>query len=112
MKSYMDLGNIPAIPHMIKNVPNFNTIIEPYIQSGAHELIGHTKAQQFWFYMREDGVPAIGYKLLCTTQDWNPHEGLLVWHVDAEGKTMLLDGEPRLCKPIHIKNLKDIVESI
>ena len=33
-----------------------------------------------------------------------------MWRVDADGKTMLTDGEPRPCKPIHMKNLKDIVK--
>ena len=69
MKSYMDLENIPVIPHMIEEVPDFKAFIELYIQSGAHRLIRHTKAQQFWFYMQGDGVPAMQYKLLCTTQD-------------------------------------------
>ena len=69
MKSYMDLENIPVIPHMIEEVPDFKAFIEPYIQSGAHRLIGHTKTQQFRFYIRDDGIPAMQYKLLCTTQD-------------------------------------------
>jgi hypothetical protein len=69
MKSYMDLENVPVIPHMIEEVSDFKAFIEPYIRSGAHRLIGHTKAQQFRFYMRDDGVPAMQYKLLCTTQD-------------------------------------------
>ena len=75
-------------------------------------MIGHTKAQQFRFYMRDNGVPAMQYKLLCTTQDWSPLEGLLVWRVNAEGKTMLPDGEPRPCKPIPMKNLEDILKGI
>jgi hypothetical protein len=112
MKSYMDLENVPVIPHMIEEVPDFKAFIEPYIRSGAHRLIGHTKAQQFRFYMRDDGVPAMQYKLLCTTQDWSPPEGLLVWCVDADGKTMLPDGEPRPCKPIAMKNLEDILKGI
>jgi hypothetical protein len=36
MKSYMDLENVPIIPHMIEEVPNFKAFIKPYIQSGAH----------------------------------------------------------------------------
>ena len=59
MKSYMDLENIPVIPHMIEEVPNFKAFLKPYIQRGAHWLIVHTKAQQFWSYMRGDGVPAM-----------------------------------------------------
>ena len=105
MKSYMDLENTPVIPHMIEEVSNFKAFIKPYIQSEAHQLIGYMKAQQFRFDMRDDGVPAMQYKLLCTTQDWSPPEGLLVWRVDADGKIMLSDGEPRPCESIPMKNL-------
>ena len=79
MKLYMDLKNVPVIPHMIEEVPDFKAFIEPYIRSGAHRLMKHMKAQQFRFYMHDDGVPAMQYKLLYTTQDWSPPEGLLVW---------------------------------
>ena len=111
MKSYMDLENVSVIPHMIEEVPDFKAFIEPYIRSGAHRLIRHAKAQ-FRFYMRDDGVPAMQYKLLCTTQDWSPPEGLLVWSVDGKERAMLPDGEPKPCKPIPMKNLEDIIKGI
>jgi hypothetical protein len=112
MNSYMDLENVLVIPHMIEEVPGFKAFIEPYIRSGAHRLIGHTQAQKIRFYMRNDGVPTIQYKLLCTTQDWSPLEGLLVWRVDADGKTMLPDGKPKSCKLTAMKNLEDILKGI
>ena len=31
MKSYMNLENVPVIPHMIKEVSDFKALIEPYI---------------------------------------------------------------------------------
>ena len=62
--------------------------------------------------MGDDGVPAMQYKLLCMTQDWSPPEGLLVWRVDADGKMMLPDEEPRPYKPIPMMNLEDIVKDI
>jgi hypothetical protein len=62
--------------------------------------------------MRDDGVSAMQYKLLCTSQVWSPPEGLLVWRVDANGKTMLPYGEPRPCKPIAMKSLEDILKGI
>ena len=112
MKSYVDLENVPVIPHMIEEVPDFKASIKLYIRSGAHRLIGHTKVQQLRFYMCDHGVPAMQYKLLCTTQDWSPPEGLLIWRVDGEGRTMLPDGKPKPCKPIPMKNLDDIAEGI
>jgi hypothetical protein len=64
--------------------------------------------------MRDNGAPAMQYKLLCTTQDWSPPEGLdlLVWRVDADEKTMLPDGEPKPCKPIAMKTLEDILKGL
>ena len=97
---------------MIEKVPDFKEFTEPYIRSGAHRLIGYTKVQQFRFYMRGDGVLVMQSKLLCTAQNWSRPEGLLVWHVDADGKTTLPDGEPRPCKPIPMENLEDIVKNI
>ena len=97
---------------MIEEVPDFKAFIKPYIRSGTNRLIGYTKAQQFRFYKRDDGTPAMQYKLLCTSQDWSPPEGLLVWCVDADGKAMLPDGEPKPCKPIAMKNLEDILKGI
>ena len=44
--------------------------------------------------------------------DWSPLEGLLVWRVNEEGKTMLLDGKPKPCKPILMKNVDDIIKGI
>ena len=41
-----------------------------------------------------------------------PTEGLLVWRVDGEERTMLPDGEPKPCKLIPMKNLEDIVKGI
>ena len=69
MKLYIDLENVPIIPHMFEEVPDFKAFIELYIWSGAHRLIRHTKVQQFSFYMRGDGVPTMQYKLLYTTQN-------------------------------------------
>jgi hypothetical protein len=61
--------------------------------------------------MRDDGVPTIQYKLFCMTQDWIPPEGLFIWRIDVDGKTMLPNGELRPCKPIPMKNLEDIVKT-
>ena len=71
-KSYMNLDNVPMIPNMIEEVPDFKAFIESYLRSGAHRLIWHMKAQQFWFYMSDDNIPAMPYKSLYMTQDWSP----------------------------------------
>ena len=45
-------------------------------------------------------------------QDWSQLEGLLVWRVNKEGKTVLPNGQPKPCKPIPMKNVDDIIKSI
>lgn len=47
IKLYLGLENVYVISHMIEKVPDFKVFMEPYIQSEAHRLIKHTKAQQF-----------------------------------------------------------------
>ena len=42
MKSYMDLDNVPVIPHMIEEIPNFKPFIKPYMLRGGDRLVGHT----------------------------------------------------------------------
>ena len=59
MKSYMDLDNVPVIPHMIEEILNLKAFIKPYMLKGGDHLVGHMKTQQFRFYMRDDGVPPI-----------------------------------------------------
>ena len=80
MKSYMDLDNMPVIPHMIEEVSNFKAFIKTYMLKGMNRLVGHTKAQQLRFYMMNDGVPAMQFKLLCTSPNWGPEDGILMWH--------------------------------
>jgi hypothetical protein len=78
MKSYMDLDHMPVIPHIIEEVLDFKAFIKPYMLKGRNRLVGHTKAQQFRFYMRDDGLPAMQFKLLCTSPNWAPDAGILV----------------------------------
>ena len=56
MKSYTELDNVQVIPYMIDEIPNFQSFIKPYILRGRDRLVGHTKKQQFRFYMRDDVV--------------------------------------------------------
>ena len=79
MKSYMDLDNVPVIPHMIEEVPDFKAFIKPYMLKGEDRLVGHTKAQQFRFNMRDDDISAMHFKLLCTSPNLGLEDGILVW---------------------------------
>jgi hypothetical protein len=57
MESYINLDNMPLIPHIIEEIPNFKAFIKPYMLKGMDRLVGHIKTQQFHFDMRDDGVP-------------------------------------------------------
>ena len=70
MKSFMDMDlAVPTIPHLIEEVPNFKKFIENGIAIGENFLLGHTKAQQFKFYVNAMGCPVMKYKLLCTNDE-------------------------------------------
>ena len=62
--------------------------------------------------MIDDGIPAMEFKLLCTSLHWVPKDGILIWHQDKNGKCMLADGDPKPCKPDSIKNWLEIIKGI
>ena len=92
MKLYMDLDIVPIIPHLIEEVPDF---IKPFILKGGNHLVGHSKPQQFHFYVHDNAIPAMQFQILCTSPNLSPEDGLLVWRQDEYGKYVLLDGEPK-----------------
>ena len=69
MKSFMDVECVPTIPHLVEEVPDFKGFIQDSITDGDKVLVGHTKAQQFNFYLDSIGCPVIKFKLFCTNKD-------------------------------------------
>jgi hypothetical protein len=63
------------IPHLIEEVPDFKGFIARCIAEEDEALEGHTKAQQFKFYVDSSGYLVMKYKILCTNNDWLPKEG-------------------------------------
>jgi hypothetical protein len=61
MKSFMDGESIPAIPHLIEEVPDFKGFIDTFICKKGEALQRHTAAQAFKFYK----IRTVG--LLCNT---------------------------------------------
>ena len=112
MKSYMVLDNVLVISHMIEKVLNFKVFIKSYMLKGVDRLVGDTKAKQFRFYMWDDGVSTMQFKLLCTSSNWGPEDGILVWRQENNGKYLLLDGNPKPCKPNPMKNGAEIIKGI
>ena len=77
----------------------FQAFIKPYILKGGDRLVGHTKVQQFRFYIRDDGLPAMQFKLLCTTPNWGPDESILIWRQDKDGNVSSRMGNQSLANP-------------
>jgi hypothetical protein len=114
MKSFMEVESIPTIPHLIEEVPDFKGFIAGCIAQGDEALEGHTKAQQFKFYVDSTGCPVMKYKILCTDPDWLPKEGggIKLWREDEEGRAMWPRGEPTSLSPQPMRNLDEISRGI
>ena len=104
MTPYMDLDNVSLIPHMIEEIPNFKIFLKPYMSKRVDCLVIHTKAQQFCFYMRDDGYPAMHFKILSISPIWGPEDSILVWRQYKDAKYMLSDEDRKHCKPDPMKN--------
>ena len=109
MKSFMDVEAVLTIPHLIEEVPDFKKFIEDGIAVGENALLGHTKAQQFKFYVDASGCPVMKYKLLCTDDDWLPREGgIKLWKDDLQGRAMWPRGFPIAVQPSSMRNIDEI----
>jgi len=96
MKSFIDVDFVPTIPHLIKEVLDFKAFIDGSLLDGDESLTGHTKAQQFQFYLNSTGVPIMKYKKYITDSDWLPKEGegIKLWREDFKGESLWPRGEP------------------
>lgn len=45
--------------------------------------------------MRDNDLLTMRYKPICTTPNWSPPEGILIWKTNENNKAMLPDGEPK-----------------
>ena len=54
--------------------------------------------------MRDDDVPIMQFKLLCTSPNWGPDDDILVWRQGKDEKCLLPDGDPKPCKPYPMRN--------
>ena len=99
MKSYIDMENAPVIPHIIEELPDWRAFVGDHIPNNNNKLIGHTKAQQFEFYIRDDGWPVIQYKVLNTHEEWLPKDGILMWKSNIKGEPCPPFGDPSPTPP-------------
>ena len=62
--------------------------------------------------MKDDGVPTMQFKLLCTSPNWGPDDSILVWRQDKDRKCLLPDRNPKPCKPDFMRNGPEIIQDI
>lgn len=112
MKSFMDVDSVPTIPHLIEEVPDFKSFIEDSICDGEDALVGHTKAQQFKFYLNAAGVPIMKYKFYCTDSDWLPEEGIKLWKEESEGQSLWPRGQPLPVVHLPMRTVDEIYKGL
>ena len=112
MKSYMKMEKVPTIPHMIEELPSWKAFVEPYLPSGNDTLFGHTKAQQFKFFVRDDEWPVMQYKILSSHEEWLPKEGIMMWKKNVRGKPSMPEGDPSPARPREMGKLNDVINGL
>jgi len=107
------VDSVPTIPHLIEEVPDFKAFIEGSLLDGDETLVGHTKAQQFKFYLNSACVLIMKYKKYCTNSDWLPKEGgIKLWQEDLEGRSLWPHGEPVPVTHLPMWDVEDISKGI
>ena len=114
MKSFMDCETHPVIPHFIEEVPDFKQFVDGYLGSGGDFLSGHSKSQQFKFYMDSNGWPLMEYKLLCTDKVWLPEHdnGIRLWSETEDGRPKVPIGDPLPLVPHKMCALDEIKKGL
>ena len=110
MKSFMECETLPVIPHLIEEVPDFKTFLNGYLGRGGDFLEGHSKSQQFKFYMDSTGWPLMEYKNLCTDKNWLPEDGkgIRLWSETEDGRPKVPSGSPTPLAPHPMKALDEV----
>ena len=87
------------------------SIIKTYFWSGVPSNWTHKGSRilvlHVWWWYFDHAIHAIVHNITL-----GPPDRLLVFCVDKEGKTMLPNGKPKPCKPIPMKDVKDIIKDI
>jgi hypothetical protein len=114
MKSFMDCETHPVIPHLIEEVPDFKAFVNGYLGTGGDFLGGHSKSQQFKFYMDSSGWPLMEYKNLCTDKNWLPEhgKGIRLWSETEDGRPKVPSGSPPPLAPQPMKALEEVKKGL
>jgi hypothetical protein len=80
--------------------------------SALQSLLSALRSTLTYLSFPDDGLPAVQFKLLCTSSNWGPDAGILVWRQGIDGKCVLPGGDPKRCKLDPVKNGPEIIKGI
>ena len=114
MKSFMELESIPIIPHVIEVVLDFKGFFAGGIVEGNEAIEGHTKAEQFKFFVDSNGYLMMKYTILYCDNEWLPNEGgdSKLWREDNKEKAIWPCGKPSTLSTQSMRNMDKIVKGI
>ena len=91
MASFMTARDPTFVPSLIHKVVDFKKWVKGYYNEfDQDQLIGHSKAHQFRFYIDSQGVPLMQYKVYRTDPSWVPEGGIALWNVDPITKNTMV----------------------
>ena len=95
-------------------MPDFKGFIQDSIREGDEAIVGHTKAQQFKFYVDSTRSHVMKYKRFCTDMYLLPKEGseMQLWQEDSEGRTLWPRRVPPPVVLSLMRNLEDVFKGI
>jgi hypothetical protein len=101
--------NYLTIPLLMKTFMDVESITE-----GDEALRGHSRAQQFNFFVNFSGCFMMKYRIHCSDSDQLPKEGggMKLWREDKEGRPIWPCGEPATVSVQLMKNLDEILKGI
>jgi len=113
IKTFMDVDSVPTNPHFIEEVLDFKVFIEGSILEGDEALVGHTKVQQFKFYLNSLGVPIMKCKRYYENSDWLSEEGeIKLWQEDSKGWSVWPRGKLVPVAHLPMRGMEDISKGI
>jgi hypothetical protein len=78
MKAFMFSQDCPFIPQLIKEILDFKSLVNGYLNDGPNVLVGHMKMHLFQFFVDEVRWLVMQYKVSPTDVLWSPKDGLAI----------------------------------
>ncbi|CAM6127292.1 unnamed protein product [Calypogeia fissa] len=96
------------VPHFLQEVPDFKSYLKGFLLTGSDKLVGHLKPRQFRFYVRDDKMPCLQYKMKSDDEGWLPKEGIEMWGWTDDHSPKLPAGVPKRLPMSPMKMLTEV----